>query len=200
MSPTIVAAIIAAGSTGIVAIAGFFFNWSSTKRTVAAGTGNTARVLETARSDRVWDKRATAYVDAITAVQWQQARRRRTLFAAGNSGRLLPEEKSPVDWGNLQGQLFAFAAPAVLIALKDANDAGLRASGFCLELADVICKPSNPGTKTATTRRGTSQRSTPHLKSATCKKPPGRRSRSPTTRTTRSSRRSGLICTVSTAK
>jgi hypothetical protein len=79
-------------------------------------------------------------VDAITAVQWQQARRRHALGAAGNTGHLLPEEKSPVDWGNLQGQLLAFAAPAVLIALKAANDAGLRASGFCLELADVIRK------------------------------------------------------------
>jgi len=43
MSPTIIAAIIAAGSTGIVALAGFFFNWFTTRRTVAAGSDNTIR-------------------------------------------------------------------------------------------------------------------------------------------------------------
>ena len=100
----------------------------------------TLRQLTAARQSRLWDKQAATYADAITAIQWQQARRRRELSAAVHTGRLMPEANPPVDWGELQGRLFAFASPEVLVALKAAGDAGNLAEGSCLELQDLTRK------------------------------------------------------------
>ena len=100
----------------------------------------TLRQLAAARQSRLWDKQAATYADAITAIRWRQERRRRELFTVVNSGRPLPEENPPVDWGELQGRLFAFASPEVLVALKAAGDAGILAEGFLLELGGQIRK------------------------------------------------------------
>lgn len=85
----------------------------------------TIRQLAAARQSRLWDKQAATYVDAITAIRWRQVRRSRELSTVVNSGRPLAEEKPPVNWEELQGRLFAFASPEVLVALKAANDAGI---------------------------------------------------------------------------
>jgi hypothetical protein len=100
----------------------------------------TIRQLAAARQSRLWDKQAATYADAITAIRWRQARRSSELFTVVNSGRPLPEEKPPVNWEELQGRLFAFASPEVLVALKAAGDAGTLAEGFLLELGGQIRK------------------------------------------------------------
>jgi hypothetical protein len=127
------AAVIAGGWTALVAVAAGRTTRTVTRHTIDASTANTIRALEAARSDRLWDKQAATYSDAITAIRWRQARRQRQFIAAGR-GRMLADEKPPVEWWELQGRLFAFASPAVLLAFKTASDAGIRADGSWLEL------------------------------------------------------------------
>ena len=100
----------------------------------------TIRQLAAARQSRLWDKQAATYADAITAIRWRQVRRSRELSTVVKNGRPLPEEKPPVNWEELQGRLFAFASPEVLVALKAANDAGILAEGFLLVLRIMIGK------------------------------------------------------------
>jgi hypothetical protein len=129
INPTIAAALVAVGGSGLIAIASFLTTRSMVVRQLVA-----------ARQSRPWDKQAAAYTDAITAIRWQQARRLRELLVIERGGSLLPEEKPPVDWGELQGRLFAFASPGVLVALKAASDAGIQAEGFRLEVSGLIRK------------------------------------------------------------
>jgi hypothetical protein len=129
VNSTIVAALIAGGATAVVAVASFLTTRSMTLRQLAA-----------ARQSRLWDKQAATYADALTAIRWRQVRRRLELLTVVNRGRSLPEEKPPVNWEELQGRLFAFASPEVLVALKAAGDAGILAEGFLLELGGQIRK------------------------------------------------------------
>ncbi len=133
MNPIIAAALIALGGsiTSLlgavgVAISGYRNTKKVTEKTVQASTGNTIRALDAARGDRLWDKQATAYVDAIAGVRWQQLRRQRQLNTL-DPGDPLPADKSPVDWDELEARLLAYASPAVLLALKTASDAGRKA-------------------------------------------------------------------------
>ncbi len=127
MDPIIVASTIAAGSTGVVAIAGFFINWLTTKRTVSAGTENTIRALEAARSDRIWDKKAATYTDAIAGLRHMQGVRSRqltsTIVTEGPPPKL---SDPPVNWADLEARILAFASPTVLEAFQAASDAGLK--------------------------------------------------------------------------
>lgn len=132
MDATLIAAIIAAGSTGIVAVAGFLTTGAVSRQTIEASTDNTVRALDAAREEQVWQQRAAAYVDAIMAVQWQQGRRHRQLSTLSQGVPLIPEssreaEKPPVDWAELSPRLFAFASLAVLRAFQAASDAGIEA-------------------------------------------------------------------------
>ena len=82
MSPAIEAAWIAAGvslaslgGTVVVAIGGFRNTRRATTQTVSAGTADTVRALDAARSDRLWDKQTATYasdtiVDAYEAAHF----------------------------------------------------------------------------------------------------------------------------------
>ena len=127
MNSTIAAALIGVGGSVMVAIAGFW-----TTRSI------TLRQLGEAHNSRIRDRQAAAYTDAITGVQSRQAKRNHDLFNVEQFGRPAPDENTPVDWTELQGRLFAFASPDVLVALRAAGDAGLKAEGLFAALEVLI--------------------------------------------------------------
>jgi hypothetical protein len=127
MNSTIAAALIGVGGSVMVAIAGFW-----TTRSI------TLRQLGEAHISRIWDRQAAAYTDAITGVQSRQAKRNHDLFNVEQFGRPAPDQKPPVDWTELQGRLFAFASPDVLVALGTAGDAALKAEGLFAALEVLI--------------------------------------------------------------
>ena len=45
-----------------------------------------------------------------------------------------------MDWNELQGRLFAYASPAVLVALKAASDAGLEARARYRDWQDMVAR------------------------------------------------------------
>jgi len=80
MDPTITAAIIgegalvvSGGSTALVAIMTSRNAAKTNQATIDAAAANTARALDAAREDRIWDKRAETYVDGMRHLKHQQA-------------------------------------------------------------------------------------------------------------------------------
>lgn len=130
MNPTIAAALIGVGGSVLVAITGLL-----TTRAI------TARQFSEAHQGRIWDKQAATYIDAINGVRWRTAQRDRELTVIKFTGRqpASPDPADrPVDWTELQGRLFAFASPEVLIALRTAGDAGRVADDRITKLFGLI--------------------------------------------------------------
>jgi hypothetical protein len=135
MSPVVEAAWIAAGvsivslaGTVTVAIVGFRNTRKATAQTVDASTNNTVRALAAARSDRLWDKQAAAYVDAVTEVL-ARGTRREALTSRGDVGnigshprqeRLKAEEPESIQ---IRAALRAYASEAVWAAYEAADEA-----------------------------------------------------------------------------
>jgi hypothetical protein len=119
MSDVVEAALVGVGGSVIVAVVGFLTNYFTTRRQIAG-----------AHQASVWEKQATTYADAITAIRYQQERRRRDALAAVFKVAPDPTEpdRPPVRWTDMQGRLFAFASPAVLVAVKAASGAGNEAA------------------------------------------------------------------------
>jgi hypothetical protein len=121
MNLVVEAALIGVGGSVIVAVVAFLSSFFTTRRQ-----------LGDAQRARVWDKQAAAYVDAVTAVRWQQERRQRQFRALARGTVLVASdavraEQAPVDWSELGPRLFAFASPAVLKAMQAASYAGIEA-------------------------------------------------------------------------
>jgi hypothetical protein len=129
MDPTILASVIAGGAATVVAIVGYLFNWSSTRKTIEAGTANTVRALDAARDDRVWDKRAAAYEETLAGMLYRQAKqqdRMRLLRYGPDYEKGLQDfyaSYDPPSWFVTQARLLAYASQEV----KDAFDAAFTA-------------------------------------------------------------------------
>jgi hypothetical protein len=105
----------------------------------------TSRQLADAHSSRMRDKQASTYIDAITGIQWRTANRNRELAVIKMTGRnQAVHSDSPVDWTELQGRLFAFASPEVLVAMRAAGDAGTRADQRTTDLFALILYAVEP--------------------------------------------------------
>jgi hypothetical protein len=85
------------------------------------------RQLLAARDDRLWNQRAEVYVEALTAVQYWQARRRQEVHFAplddDERRRIqatLATLKEP-DWDGLKARLLAFASEPVYRAMQESN-------------------------------------------------------------------------------
>jgi hypothetical protein len=82
MDATIAAALIGGGAlivsggwTALVAITSTRSARRTNQATLNAAADNTARALDAAREDRIWDKRADAYTDVLYVVRNRQERR-----------------------------------------------------------------------------------------------------------------------------
>jgi hypothetical protein len=117
VNPVVEAAVIAAASTGGVAVVGFITNLRATTRT-----------LEAAREEHLWDKRAEVYAEILALSAYRQAARKRVLdldnlspdFRAGYQ-KLLDSYEQP-SWFPLQGRVIAFASRDVQQAFGAARD------------------------------------------------------------------------------
>lgn len=132
MSPSVEAAWIAASSgllgvivgvtgTAIVGIAGF--------RNTRAATDQTLRA---ARGDRVWNRKADAYQDALTAALWRNHRRMYLTTADLTDDQYIRasaevfERQTQQEWWEMQGRLGTFGAQDVV----QAYNRSLKATEF----------------------------------------------------------------------
>jgi hypothetical protein len=160
VEPTIVAALIAAGATivsvgatAFVAVRAYHMTRTTNAATIQAGIENTIRVLNGARNDRIWDKRAEAYVDALRYLHRTQAER----TDMAHTGRYVNEAERQLEewragmltaeWRDIQARLLAFASDPVFDALQEAE----KAIGWFREkfqnwkwMRDNVGDPSGP--------------------------------------------------------
>lgn len=122
MDPTIAAALIGVGGVVIVAVAGYWTTIRTTRMTLAA-----------AKDGRIWESRATAYVDALAAVHYRQVRREydtRSYRLDGDgearAKAYLDAYKAP-DWYELEARLQAFASQPVVTTTQAGAKAHMAA-------------------------------------------------------------------------
>ena len=104
-----------------------------TDRTNKAATANMVLALDAARAERLWEKRADAYVDALKLLRRRQALRGEAVRTArfDRQGEELIRQwlnsfKMPDDWQGIEMRMLAYASQPVFDALRDsalANDA-----------------------------------------------------------------------------
>jgi len=136
MNPIITAAIVSGcfatasvGLTAYVAVKGFRSTKEATGRAVAAANQDTIRALNAARDDRLWEKRATAYEEAIAYLPFRQEERNlRSSFHlmgrdVGKALRFWFGGYQPPGWGEVQGRLVAYASDAVVDAYRESGAA-----------------------------------------------------------------------------
>jgi hypothetical protein len=136
MNPTVEAAWIAAGSvafgvtgTVIIGVVGF--------RSTRAATNAT---VQGSRGDRLWERKADAYQDALTAALYRKERRNEMIIqlGLGTDLNLNDEEYAAIEeqaltnqtedqWLALMGRLGTFGSPPVLEAYEKAQTANLYA-------------------------------------------------------------------------
>ena len=136
MNPTVEAALIAGGvslisltGTIIVAVSGFRNTRRVSRDTIAAASEDTIR-------DRLWEKQAAAYVEAIEKLGRRSAALRR-LFTAFDAGDTLPARGESEDWDELTARPFAYASPAVVAALRASVSASAHATKVAKEARKV---------------------------------------------------------------
>jgi hypothetical protein len=115
MNPTVQAALIAGGTTAIVGVAGF---WSAIR---AIG-----KQIQSAQDARLWDLRATAYVDILAAVDYRQIGR--------TDARELYDEP---EWDRLMARVIAYGSAAVFGALQTSMAAHRRLSATVTSASDA---------------------------------------------------------------
>jgi hypothetical protein len=131
--------LVSLAGTVTVAIAGFQNTRKATEQTVKASTSNTIRALAAARSDRLWDKQAAAYVDAVTEVLARRTRRE-ALTSRGDPGNIgshpIQERRKAEEPESIQirAALRAYASEAVWAAYEAADQAN---TAFWLSLGNL---------------------------------------------------------------
>jgi hypothetical protein len=125
------ATLVSVGATATVALIAYRTTRVTNTETMQAGIENTIRVVNGARDDRVWDKRADTYVDALRFLHRTQTE----LEDMAHTGRFVNEAERQLEdwlagiqtseWREIQARLLAYASQPVL----DAALASERAIG-----------------------------------------------------------------------
>ena len=121
MDATIAAALIT-GAVGAVGIVG----------TVVASTASTRATLAAAREHRLWERRAVAYEEFLTALLIRQAKRRYGLRedvldeTAVDRLETIYDDSDPLGPPETQARLAAYASDAVLEAFRFAGQAHIQ--------------------------------------------------------------------------
>lgn len=130
MDPTIAAALIT-GGVGALGIAGTVVGSRNTRKAteqgMAASTASTMATLAAAREDRLWEKRASVYEEAIAALLHRQrkrqhdTRRYRLDEEAEKKLREFFDGYEPPGWFQVQVRAVAYASDRVLGAFDEAE-------------------------------------------------------------------------------
>jgi hypothetical protein len=138
------AVILSGGWTALVAVTTTRNARRTNQATLDAAAKNTALALDAAREDRIWDKRADAYVDALYVIRHRQERRgdrtRTIRFDKATEDRRqewLASFKLP-DEISMEMRLLAYASESVLAATRAAGEANAKAESAYLYWKGLI--------------------------------------------------------------
>jgi hypothetical protein len=119
----IVGVLVGVGGTVTVAVLGSRNTRKATAEAIAAGAAQIGTQIEADRRNRIWEKQATAYTDAITGIMHRQKVRSGQMDGV-ITGSEPARPPVPVDWRELEGRLIAYSSPAVIEGLRQAAAAG----------------------------------------------------------------------------
>lgn len=126
------AAIVSGGWTALVAITTTRNARRTNQAAIHAAAENTARALDAARTERIWDKRAEVYLDAMRFVRHRQEAREnatRTFryddAAEERIRESLASFKLPDSW-DVELRLLAYGSRQVIDAVEVSGDAHQR--------------------------------------------------------------------------
>jgi hypothetical protein len=136
MDPTVTAALISGGAlilsggwTAFVAFTTTRNARQTTQATIDAAAENTARALDAAREERIWDKRAEAYLDALRLVHQRQDSRAKTMRRLREDEETGESIQESIDglrlpgWPDAELRLLAYASPQVIDAVQASRQA-----------------------------------------------------------------------------
>jgi hypothetical protein len=118
MNPAVLAAIVGVSGTVIVGVAGF-----------GASVWNTRKTIALARESRIWDQRATVYVEVLAGVNYRKRKREFQTRTPPMRDEDRQREQAHLatyqepDWHELQARLQAFASEPVSKAVRASVDA-----------------------------------------------------------------------------
>jgi hypothetical protein len=97
----------------------------TTLAAITTGTANVREQIAADRNNRIWERRAAAYVDAIAGIRHRQ--KVRGCQIVGTRVGTEPERpKVPTDWVHVEARLIAYSSQGILAALRAASDGGRR--------------------------------------------------------------------------
>jgi hypothetical protein len=131
MNPVVEASLISGGWATVVAALGYSFNRATTTATIQAVNTNAMNALDAAHAAQLWEKRAEAYVDAITAITRRRARRQYLAspvqIGDGEAQKRVVEEAFTApkdeDWARASAQIAVYATQSVRDSMLAANKA-----------------------------------------------------------------------------
>lgn len=116
------AAVIAASSSDIKAQ--IEAGSADVRAQLATTSANIKAQIEANRNNRIWEKQAAAYTDAIEGIFHRQ-RIRKAQFQSMIVGTDPPPQKpAPVNWSELEARIIAYSSSVVIKAFQDAGAAG----------------------------------------------------------------------------
>lgn len=150
MNPVVEAAWIAASvgglgilGTAVVAIAGARSTRNITALTIKAGTDSAVLAFTAARDDRLWERRASAYEAALTAMLEHVARRHQAMrkdLKEPDQERLLADffaAYESQDWLQAEARLYAYSSVPVQSAFISSRAAAREAAELFDKLSEL---------------------------------------------------------------
>lgn len=160
MDPVVTAATIGVAGTVIVGVAGFWSTKAAGDKAARVAADTNKSTLDAALYEQLWDRRASAYEQAIAALLYRQQRRRQQwdqlhepqilhldpLYSLNWGPGYRPPQPyfdryPPREWFDAEGTLRAYATPEVIKALDAAREADAAARAFldsCHKLRPTI--------------------------------------------------------------
>jgi len=128
MNPSAEAALISGGWATVVGALGYWFNRATARATIQATNANATNALDAGHQAQLWEKRAEAYVDAMTAIERRRAKR--DFLAApvqihdeATQQRMVQEAFAAPkddDWARISARVSVYTTPMVRHALEQA--------------------------------------------------------------------------------
>lgn len=130
MNPIVEAALISTSSVVIVGVLGYVYNRAIAKATIEATNANAMNALDAGHAAQHWEKRAEAYVDAMTAITRRRAGRdiitRLVQIGSDEDQRKALEQISgPPDdkWALASARVTVYATIEIQKAMEASNEA-----------------------------------------------------------------------------
>jgi hypothetical protein len=130
VDPVVAAALISGGWATVIGALGYAYNRATTNATIEAANANAMNAIDAAHAAQHWEKRAEAYIDAMTAMTRRRARRDFItapvqIGTDEDQAKALERITGPPDdnWAAASARVTVYATDEIRLAMEAANRA-----------------------------------------------------------------------------